>query len=29
MSVDDFFQRLIAALEQAGVPYMITGSQCA
>lgn len=26
MSVDDFFERLIAALEQAGVPYMVTGS---
>jgi hypothetical protein len=24
--VDDFFQRLIAALERAGVPYMVTGS---
>lgn len=26
MSVDDFFGRLIAALEHAGVPYMVTGS---
>jgi hypothetical protein len=26
MSVDDFFQRLIAALERSGVPYMVTGS---
>ncbi|HYK05976.1 MAG TPA: hypothetical protein VE974_29805 [Thermoanaerobaculia bacterium] len=26
MDVDDFFQRLIAALERSGVPYMVTGS---
>jgi hypothetical protein len=26
MSVDDFFERLIAALERSGVPYMVTGS---
>jgi hypothetical protein len=26
MSVDDFFDRLIAAIERAGVPYMLTGS---
>jgi hypothetical protein len=26
MSIDDFFGRLIAALERAGVPYMVTGS---
>lgn len=26
MSVDDFFERLIAALERAEVPYMVTGS---
>jgi hypothetical protein len=26
MSVDDFFERLIAALERAAVPYMVTGS---
>jgi hypothetical protein len=26
MIADDFFARLIAALEQAGVPYMVTGS---
>ena len=26
MSVDDFFERLIAALDRSGVPYMVTGS---
>jgi len=26
MSIDDFFVRLIAALERASVPYMVTGS---
>jgi hypothetical protein len=26
MSIDDFFLRLIAALECADVPYMVTGS---
>lgn len=26
MNVDDFFDRLIAALERANVPYMVTGS---
>lgn len=26
MSVEDFFRRLVAALEQAGMPYMLTGS---
>lgn len=26
MSVDDFFARLIGALERSGVPYMVTGS---
>jgi hypothetical protein len=26
VSVDDFFARLIAALERSGVPYMVTGS---
>ena len=26
MSVDDFFDRLVAALERASVPYMVTGS---
>lgn len=26
MSVDDFFQQLIAALERTGIPYMVTGS---
>ena len=26
MSADDFFERLIAALEASGVPYMVTGS---
>jgi hypothetical protein len=26
MTVDDFFDRLITALERAGVPYMLTGS---
>src|SRR5215212_8750594 len=26
MSVDEFFDRLIAALERANVPYMVTGS---
>jgi hypothetical protein len=26
VSIDDFFARLIAALERSGVPYMVTGS---